>query len=163
MRIPSRAPGYTLRLYEAKECRAQADQDMALDNNSLSEEEVAEKVGAAQRTREIYTARTANKQVAVTKLLGELETAIKAAQVELSVLVGEELGKRRQIISERVLAVLKPTGAPGQHLFLNDMLDYSAPILDIAALSPAPFTSFNGNEEYLLETAKETLSRYKRL
>jgi hypothetical protein len=146
--------------YRGKAARAECDEQEALDNVKLSESEAALAISRAQNVKSIYASRTKNKEVALTTLSGELAKAINETAGELRGLVNAEVQRCREIIGARVLEALEAVDSPHRAPILAEMLQFSGPIQRVQRLTPPYQTATVGNNEALVQTAKDVLSKF---
>jgi hypothetical protein len=146
--------------YRGKAARAAIDEQEALDSTKLSESEVALTISRSQNTKSVYASRTANKEKAIVALAAELANAINATAGELRGLVNAEVARRREIIGARVLEALEAIDNPHRAPVLAQMLEFSGPIVRVLRLTPAYQITTPGNNEALMQTAKDLLSKF---
>ena len=146
--------------YKAKAARAAIDEQEALDNVNLSESEAALAISRAQNVKSIYASRTANKEKAIVTLSSELANAINATAGELRGLVSTEVARRREVIGTRVLEALEAIDNPHRAPVLAQMLEFSGPIVRVLRLTPAYQIVTPGNNDALMQTAKDLLSKF---
>jgi hypothetical protein len=148
--------------YKARAERARIDADRAMEDSQLSETEAAERIQTFQLQGNVYKARQAQREKAITSLSGELTIAIGQANSELQGLVNKEVDRRREIIGARVLEAAGATDSPfpGLKPALADLLDHSEPILRVQALAPRPLLTLSGNSESLVQGSKDVLEKF---
>jgi hypothetical protein len=146
--------------YRGKAARAAIDEQEALDNVKLSESEAALAISRAQNVKSIYASRTQNKEKAIVSLAAELANAINATAGELRGLVSTEVARRREVIGARVLEALEAVDNPHRGPVLAQMLEFSGPIVRVLRLNPAYQIVTPGNNEALMQTAKDVLSKF---
>jgi hypothetical protein len=146
--------------YRGKAARALCDEQEALESTKLSESEAALAISRSQNVQSIYASRTANKEKAIVTLSSELATAINATAGELRGLVNQEVARRREIIGARVLEALEAVDSPHRAPALAEMLQFSGPIVRVVRLTPAYQITTPGNNDALMQTAKDVLSKF---
>lgn len=133
--------------------RSKADEQAALNDSELSDQEAADRVAVAQRSRGIYAARVSSRQAAQTKLLAELTSAVQAAQSELSSAVYQELARRRATLIDRIMQAGQLGGDVTPAAF-DELLASSKPMIEIERLQiPAQSLLVDG------ASIKESLAR----
>ena len=140
--------------------RSEVDEQSALNNLELSDEESADRVAVAERSRGIYGARVANREAAQAKLLKELKTAVKVAHNEFSTLVNDERTRRRDILFTRVTEAGRLVGSfTGE---LEVLLECSGLIQAIHALEiGSQSLLFCDSAEQITGIAKRILAGYE--
>jgi hypothetical protein len=83
--------------------RVEADEQAALNDETLSVAESSDKVAFCQRSKGIYSARLANREAAKGKLLTDLKGAITAAHAEFSNLIRVEHSRRHDALARRIV------------------------------------------------------------
>jgi hypothetical protein len=146
--------------YKGRAERARIDEDRAMEDQGLSETEAAEKIQTSQLQRNVYKARQTQREKAIVALAAELATAINATAGELRGLVNQEVARRREIIGARVLEALEAVNSPHRAPVLAQMLEFSGPIQRVLRLNPAYQITTPGNNENLVQTAKDLLSKF---
>jgi hypothetical protein len=150
--------------FQGRVARAQADQDMALDSKSLSEQEVMNRVSAAQLARSAYQSRAANREIACKLLLQQLEEATAAAQSELTGAAAGEYARRQAVIAGRLLQAIQSVDsellARG---YLDEVLDFSKPLRAIRDLEVSGFLRIEGNAAHTVGTARRILENFGKL
>jgi hypothetical protein len=81
--------------YKARAERARIDADRAMEDSQLSETEAAERIQTSQLQGNIYKARQAQREKAITALSTELSKAINGGTNELQGLVSAEVTRAR--------------------------------------------------------------------
>src|SRR6476659_7046218 len=99
-------------LQEFKGCiaLAEADENSALESDTIPEAEVVHRVKEAQALKAVYTARAARAERSLPTLTTELEQACLGAERQLLERIAEESVKRSEVIKQRVLDVLDIEG-----------------------------------------------------
>jgi hypothetical protein len=140
--------------------RAETDEQSALNNLELSDEESADRVAVAQRSIAIYRARTTNRETTQAKLLKELKTALDAAHNEYSALVQDVLTKRREILCGRLVETGHLVGNFQSDLEM--LLESSQFILDVRSLEiPSGSVLYTDNADTIPGMAKRILASYE--
>jgi hypothetical protein len=124
--------GLDLAESQAHLSRSEVDEQSALNNLELTDQESADRVAVSQRSIGIYRARVNSRESAQAKLLKELRAALEAAHNEYSALVQDVLTKRREILCGRLIE----TGALVGN-FQSDLemlVESSQLILDVRSL-----------------------------
>jgi hypothetical protein len=148
--------------FTARAERAGIDENRAMEDEGLSEAEALEKIQTAQLQKNIFKARIANREKAVTTFSKELATAINESNNELRGLVNAEVERREGIIGERVVAALEvgtaidPTRMKKE---LWDLIQFSGPVQVVRALAPR-LGVVQGTPESLVLMAKEILGKF---
>lgn len=149
--------------YRAKTARAQRDESEALESAQLSEQEAAEAIGRAQNLRNVYLSRTASKEKAIAALTPELASAINAAGAEFRGLQGQELHKRKEIITARVLEKIEPVADGSRRdQAIALLLEHSGPVQKIVALGWVSHI-YTKDDTGLLLTARALLEKFDQL
>jgi hypothetical protein len=149
--------------YKARAARATVDEDRALEDQQLSESEVAERISKAQNERNVYKARQTQREKAITALGAELASAINECSGELRLLVNREVIRRKRIITERVLAALEPVaGGARRQMALEQLLEFSGPVQLVMVLGPAPYI-YTARDTGLDHTAKDILEKFEKM
>jgi hypothetical protein len=128
--------------YQARLARAEADQESALLNQALSDEEIAEEIAKLISLKAVLTARIERKQTDLARLTSELEKLHPLASREFTGLLNTEIDRRKELIAKRVTEALEiasdltnfeavsiPAGIAG-------LTQYSAPVRSISSLHP---------------------------
>ena len=146
--------------YRAKSARAQRDEAEALESTQLDEAQAAEAIGRAQNLRRVYLSRTQNKEKAREAFKPELAAAINAAVGELRALVNQEVTRRKEIVTTRVLEAIEAIGGgPRRQMALEHILEYSGPVQRVTALGWDSHI-YSKDETGLLQTAKSILEKF---
>jgi hypothetical protein len=144
--------------YKSRAELAGLEATRAMEDSALSETEAAEKIQTQQLARNVYQARQAQREKAISALSAELKTAIGQASMELQGLVNQETARRVEIIGMRILTALDPRDEPGLKPALSKLLDYSLPIVRIRSLAPSPVVL--NTHEYLVQAARDNLNKF---
>ena len=142
--------------------RSEVDEQKTLDDENLSDSESMDAVAFAQKSRGVYAARVASREVTVKKLLVELEDAVRAGHAELRTLVMDELKRREAILVDRVCDVIKIVDRARVNFDWVEVLDFSEPFRTIRNLEPSPFQTFPGSTaDYVVATGRRILEGYQ--
>jgi hypothetical protein len=140
--------------------RAETDEQSALNNLELSDEESADRVAVAQRNRGIYGARVANREAAQAKLLKELKDSLNPAHHEHSALVVGVFSKWLDILRGRVMTAGRI--GDGFSRDVDVLLENSALIQEIRSLQiNSGFLLFCDSPEQITGMARKILAGYE--
>jgi hypothetical protein len=154
--------GLDLSESQAHLARAETDEQSALNNLELSDEESANRIAVCQRNRGIYGARVTSREANVKKLGSELENAVRDAHTELFNLVRAELQRREGILVERVCTAIQIVDRAKVNFDWIEVLDFSEPFRTIRNLEPTPFQTFAGSApDHVTRTAHKLLEGYQ--
>jgi hypothetical protein len=138
-------------LEEFKGCiaLAETDENAALENDTISEDEVVSRVKEAQALKAVHMARCRRAERSIPVLTTELEAACAGAERQLLERIAEESAKRSDVIKQRVLDVLDIEGYPDVliRVELNTCVQHSRAIRTIERLHPAGYFE-PGNAEH---------------
>jgi hypothetical protein len=149
--------------YKGRAARAAADEDRALEDQALTEKEVAERITKSQNERNVYNARQMRIERRVRALELELPGAINGCIGELRQLVNLELQRRNEIIAARVLEAIEAVSAgPFRQMALEKLLGFSGPVQRVAILMPEPYL-YSARDERLDHVARAILENFERL
>jgi hypothetical protein len=153
--------------YTARSERAGIDENQALEDEELSENEAAEKIQTAQLQKNIFKARIANREKAIVTFSAELATAINESAKELHGLTSAETSRREDIIRGRILEVLEPGKAIDRAFMgrpLAELLSFSGAVQAVKDLEPPlGIVSANTETKSLVSLAKGLLSKFERI
>jgi hypothetical protein len=155
--------GLDLSESQAHLSRSEVDEAAALNNAELSDEESADAIAFAQKSRGVYAARVASRETTVKRIFGELEVCIRSAQAEFAVEQAEELTRVKTILIERVCTVIKATDRAEHRYDWMELMDYSEPYQAVRSLEPSTYQAMVGNADYTVEIAKQTLGAFEKL
>jgi hypothetical protein len=124
--------GLDLSESQAHLSRSEVDEQTALNNEELGDDEIGNRIAVAQRSIQIYRARVNSRESAQAKLLKELRAGIEAAHNEYSALVQDVLTKRREILCGRLIEMGHLVGNFQSDLEM--LLESSQLILDVRSL-----------------------------
>jgi hypothetical protein len=147
-------------LEEFKGCiaLAETDENAALENDTISEDEVVSRVKEAQALRAVYTARVARAERAIPALTAELEAACAGAEKQLLEQIAQESARRSAVIRQRILDVLDIDGNPEVliRVELATILRHSKGVRAIESLRPLGYYA-QGNAEHASRRAHAIL------
>jgi hypothetical protein len=128
---------------------AEADENSALESDTIPEAEVVHRVKEAQALKAVYTARASRAERSLPSLITELEAACVGAERQLLERIADESAKRREVIKQRVLDVLDIEGDPDVliRIELNTCVRHSRGVRAIESLRPAGYFE-PGNAEH---------------
>jgi hypothetical protein len=156
--------------YRAKAAGALADQESALANQSLTEQEAANQIAATQALRSVYDTRTAHKEAHQSQVGQVLATEVQAAGRELTRLIATEIGKRQSAVTERVMQALDVDRdslavheALGLDQYVANLPDYSRSIRAISRLRTSTYADAGqpGDGAAAANAAKTLIENYK--
>jgi hypothetical protein len=146
--------------YKARAERARIDGDRAMEDAESTESQAAAEISRCQNEQNVYRARQAQREKAITTLSGELAAAINATAGELRGRVNLEVQRRREIIGARVLEAIEAVDSPYRAPAVAEILQFSGPIQRVLRLNPSFQIATVGNNEALVQTAKDVLSKF---
>jgi hypothetical protein len=117
---------------------AEKDENSALEDESITEDEVVERIGDAQKRRAVYAVRVARRERELSTLGAELEQTCKLAEREFVGRINQESSRRSAIVRERLLGLLNIDGNPDVLISveLSTILRHSRPVRAIEDLRP---------------------------
>jgi hypothetical protein len=116
--------------------------------------------------KSVYASRTQNKEKVILTLSSELAKATNEAAGELRGLVSNETRRREEIFNARVIEALQVGEAVDSRRMgpeLSDLMHFCGPIQAVRALGPLPTLVQPGNNENLLHSAKDVLTKFERV
>jgi len=149
--------------YKGRAARAELDEAQALEDEQLSEREIAERITKAQNEKHVWKVRQTRIERRVLALSAELPGAINGCIGELRQLVNLELQRRNAIITARVLEAIEAVSAgPFRQMALEKLLGFSGPVQRVAILMPEPHI-YSVREERLDCAARSILENFERM
>jgi chromosome segregation ATPase len=109
----------------------------------MSDEEVSDRIEAAQSARRVYGARVTAREAALEKQLTELKSAISSANTEISMLVRELHTKQRDLITEAILNILQPEEPTFDINQLHDLLESDIRLINIRAIEQSGYMNLS--------------------
>jgi hypothetical protein len=138
--------------------RAETDEQSALSNLELSDQECSDRVAVSQRSISIYRARVSSREAAVSKSLKEVKEALYPACNEYSNLCQNEREKRSAIMKARIIEAGQLVGS----FSFNALLEHSSPIQAIRILEiPSQSVLFCDSAEQITGIARRILAGYE--
>jgi hypothetical protein len=137
-----------------------------MEDSQLSETEAAERIQTSQLQGNIYKARQAQREKAITALSSDLANVIRQSHNELQGLVSGEVARREDIIRARVIDALQVGKAVDPRRMgpeLADLMYFCGPVQEIRALGPSPVIPAAGNNEILVQAAKDVLTKFEKV
>lgn len=158
--IDYRKAGLDLSERQAHLSRSEVDEQSALNNLELTDQESADRVAVSQRSIGIYRARVNSREAAQAKLLKEMKLALSASHGEFSALVDNVLTQRRGILRVRMIEAGHLVGRFEDEL--ETLLESSELILDVRSLEiPSGAVTYCDSTEQITGMAKRILAGYE--
>ena len=111
--------------YRGSAAKAELNEQQALNDGKLSEEQAAERITRAQNLRGVYKSRITNREAKLTEMLKELAAVTEEAAKELRGLTHEEMQRRCKIIKERICETIEVDPEKLHPQLLNSLLQLS--------------------------------------
>jgi chromosome segregation ATPase len=151
-----------LEALRARLSRAESDEAAALDSSLMSDEEVSERIEAAQSARRVYGARVTAREAAIEKQVAELKSAIGSASTEISMLVRELHTKQRNLITEAILNILQPEEPTFDIHQLPELLECDLRLINIRAIEQSGYMDLS-NVNAITTYADMLLKAYEQI
>jgi hypothetical protein len=157
-----------LKDYQARIARAEVDQESALLNQALGDEEIAQEVSKLISLKAVLTARREHKETDLVGLTNQLEAAYPLAVREVTALISQELDTRQALVTERItqaleigndLTTYESVSFPGA---IAALMPYSQPIRVISGLRPGQYWGQSGDGPGIAAAASELLTNLEK-
>jgi hypothetical protein len=145
---------------EAKLARMEIDEEAILSDTTADEDEQCQRLAEVRTKKDVTARRTSHKRLEVSRLLNELEESFSPAESEVRTAHGLEVSRRREILTDRVKAVLGLADDDWVALdWVCKTVALASPIVALNDCGPNPNAAFVRSVEQRANDLLETVKR----